>query len=183
MPSQPSWLDRVSGILETLASEKYASIPFLTRAAFEELFNLRRRQAIELMKKMEHYQVGKELVVDPAVLKRWLRKVEIGEKVWYAEVVRTRIEKLVEQAQWEREAHKTRIVVPSKTVEFELEGMPPTVSLRPGEMRIEFFGAEDLFRQLFEVAQVIRNDYERFRALVEEQSGIAEDRRQKSQIG
>lgn len=41
--------------------------------------------------------------------------------------------------------------------------MPTTVSLKPGKMKIEFFGAEDLFRQLFEIAQVIRNNYEKFR--------------------
>lgn len=36
-----------------------------------------------------------------------------------------------------------------------------------GEMKIEFFEAEDLFRQLFEIAQVIRNNYEKFGKVVE----------------
>lgn len=168
MPAQPSWLARVSGILETLDNENYASLPFLTRASIEELFGLKRRQAIKLMKTMGRFQVGKEFVIDPQVVRQWLRKAGIGEKVWFAEVVRTRIEELIEQAQWEREARKTRAVVPRKTVELKLEGMPPTVTLRPGEMRIQFFGAEDLFRQLFELAQVMRNDYDKFKALVDE---------------
>jgi hypothetical protein len=168
MPAQPSWLDRLNTILETLDGEKYASLPFLTRASIERLFGLKRRQAINLMKKMHRFQVGKEFVVDRSALKNWLRKAEIGEKVWFADVVRTRIEELVEEALWEREARKPRIVVPQKTGELDLAGMPPTVTLRPGEMRIEFFGAEDLFRQLFEIAQVIRNDYNRFSALCED---------------
>lgn len=143
MPPQPLWLPRVKSIIESLDSGHIASLPFLTRASVEQLFGIRRRQAIDLMHRMDHYQIGKELVVSPAVLKRWLARAGIGEKVWFAEVVRTRVEELVEQAQWEREARKTRVVVPHKTVELKLEGMPPTVSLQPGEMRIAFSGAED----------------------------------------
>ena len=42
------------------------------------------------------------------------------------------------------------------------------MSIRPGELRIEFSGADDLFRQLFELAQAMKNDYERFKALAGE---------------
>jgi len=57
--------------------------------------------------------------------------------------------------------------VPASTLELHLEGLPSTVRLQPGKMEIKFFGAEDLFRQLFEIAQVIQNDYKRFSELVE----------------
>lgn len=165
MPQQPSWLPRVNAIIEILKSG--SPLPFLTRASIEELFGLKRRQAIELMKSMDRFQVGKEFVVRRETLLRWLRCAEIGEKVWYEEVRRQRVEESIEAIQWEREARKTRIVVAAKTVELKLAGIPPTVSLKPGEMRIKFFGAEDLFRQLFEVAQVMRNDYEKFKTLVD----------------
>ena len=39
---------------------------------------------------------------------------------------------------------------------------------QPGELRIEFFGAEDLLRHLFELSQAMINDYARFQAAVEE---------------
>lgn len=167
MPHQPSWLDRVREIIDTLDEPELASVPFLTRASIESLFGLKRRAAIELMKKIGRFQVGKEFVVDRGTLRHWLGRVEIGEKVWYEEIRRQRVEEFVDQIQWEREARKPRVVVPEKTLELKLEGMPPTVSLKPGEMKIEFFGAEDLFRQLFEIAQVIRNDYNRFREMIE----------------
>lgn len=57
--------------------------------------------------------------------------------------------------------------MPASTLRLQIDGLPSTVSLRPGKLEIEFFGAEDLFRQLFEIAQVIQNDYQRFSKLVE----------------
>lgn len=168
MPDQPSWLDRVSAILDTLDSPDVRSLPFLTRASIESLFDLKRRQAIYLMKTIGRYQIGKAFVVDREVLRRWLEAAKLGEKVWVREMIRTRIEDLVEEAQWDREARKTRAVVPRETVYLKIDGIPPTVSLQPGELKIEFFGAEDLFRQLFELAQVMRNDYDKFKALVDE---------------
>lgn len=167
MPHQPSWLDRVREIIATLDEPELASVPFLTRASIESLFGLKRRAAIELMKKIGRFQVGKEFVIRKGELVRWLKRASLGDQVWYEEVRRQRVEDLVDQIWWEREAKKPRVVVPEKTFELKLEGMPSTVLLKPGEMKIEFNGAEDLFRQLFEIAQVIQNDYERFRRLVE----------------
>ncbi len=83
MSQDPRWLHRVNHILEELDKHPdIASLPFLTRASFETLFGLKRRQAIYLMEKMHRYQIGKEFVVDRLALKGWLRKAEIGEKVW-----------------------------------------------------------------------------------------------------
>lgn len=168
MPDQPSWLDRVSEILATLNEPELVSLPFLTRASIESLFCLRRRQAIKLMHKIGAYQIGKALAIDRTKLIHWLKRAEIGEKVWYEDIRHKRWEEAIEEVQWDREARKTRAVVPRETVDLKIAGIPPTVSLRPGELKIEFFGAEDLFRQLFELAQVMRNDYDKFKALVDQ---------------
>ncbi|MGH9351666.1 MAG: hypothetical protein ACRD2G_05840 [Terriglobia bacterium] len=168
MPCQASWLPRVKHILEDLDKPESRSLPFLTRASIESLFDLKRRQAIKVMHSIGTYQIGKAFVIDRAKLIHWLRRASIGEKVWYEEVRRTRVEESIEAVQWDREARKPRAIVPCKTLQLKLPGIPPTVTLQPGEMRIQFFGADDLFRQLFELAQAMRNDYERFRALVDE---------------
>jgi len=55
VPNKPSWLLRVNEILEYLTSPQMAVHPFLTRAAVEELFRLKRRQAIELMHSVQGY--------------------------------------------------------------------------------------------------------------------------------
>jgi len=168
MPNKPSWLLRVNGILEDLNSEDMAVHPFLTRAAVEKLFGLKRRRAIELMHSVEGYQIGKTLVVNRARLAAWLRRASLGEQVWWEQARHTRVEEALEQVRQEREARKQRAVVPRSTLELKIEGIPPTVSIRPGELRVEFSGADDLFRQLFELAQAMKNDYERFKALAGE---------------
>ena len=168
MPSKPTWLLRVNEILEHLTGPKMAAHPFLTRAAVEKLFGLKRRQAIELMHSVEGYRIGKTFVVGRAELAVWLRRASLGEQVWWEEIRHARVEKVIEEVWEEREARKQRALVPLTTLELKLEGIPPTVSLRPGELRIQFSGADDLFRQLFELAQAMKNDYERFKALAGE---------------
>ena len=88
--------------------------------------------------------------------------------MWWEQARHTRVEEALEQVRQEREARKQRAVVPRSTLELKIEGIPPTVSIRPGELRVEFSGADDLFRQLFELAQAMKNDYERFKALAGE---------------
>jgi len=168
VPNKPSWLLRVNEILEDLNGPQMAAHPFLTRAAVEELFGLKRRQAIELMHSVEGYRIGKAFVVGRAELAAWLRRASVGEQVWWEEVRHTRLEKVIEEVWEEREARKQRALVPRTTLELKFEGIPPTVSLTPGELRIQFSGADDLFRQLFELAQAMKNDYERFKALAGE---------------
>jgi hypothetical protein len=49
-----------------------------------------------------------------------------------------------------------------------MRDLPAGIHLQPGELRIEFFGAEDLLRQLFELSQAMVNDYGRFQEAVED---------------
>ena len=41
------------------------------------------------------------------------------------------------------------------------------IHLQPGELRIEFYGAEDLLRHLFELSQAMVNDFARFQSAIE----------------
>ena len=165
MPNQPSWLLRVNSILEDIDGPEMAAHPFLTRAAVEKCFGLKRRQAIELMHSVDGYRIGKTLVVGRAQLAAWLRRASLGEEVWWEQARHTRVEEALEEVRHEREACKQRALVPRSTLELKIEGIPPTVSIKRGELRVEFSGADDLFRQLFELAQAMKNDYQRFKAL------------------
>jgi hypothetical protein len=57
-----------------------------------------------------------------------------------------------------------RIATAADVRERLMKNLPAGIYLKPGELRIEFFGAEDLLRHLFELSQAMVNDYERFRA-------------------
>jgi hypothetical protein len=48
-----------------------------------------------------------------------------------------------------------------------LKDLPAGIHLQAAELRIEFRGAEDLLRHLYELSQTIVNDYERFQVVVE----------------
>jgi hypothetical protein len=48
-----------------------------------------------------------------------------------------------------------------------LADLPAGIHLRPGELRIKFFGAEDLLRHLYELSQAMVNDFGRFQRAVE----------------
>jgi hypothetical protein len=43
-----------------------------------------------------------------------------------------------------------------------MEELPAGITLRPGQLVIEFQSTEDLLGHLFELSQTIVNDYERF---------------------
>ena len=50
---------------------------------------------------------------------------------------------------------------------YDLSG---DIALKPGELRIEFYGAEDLAAKLFELSQAMANDWQAFARAVEEES-------------
>ena len=52
-----------------------------------------------------------------------------------------------------------------------LADLPASIHLRPGELHIEFFGAEDLLRHLYELSQALVNDFGRFQRAVEDSAG------------
>jgi len=65
-----------------------------------------------------------------------------------------------------------RIAIPAPRDARTVETLPAGIHLKPGELRIEFYGTEDLLRHLFELSQAILNDYKRFQGLVEEESKV-----------
>ena len=160
---RPFWLQHVSEILDTAQNTQ---APFLDRSAVEKLFDVRKRQAIRLMHKIGGYYVGKAFVVGQPAVVEWLKKISASPDAYWAEAARERLEVSIEEARALRDRHR-KFIVSRDARERRLEGLPQTIHLKPGELRIEFFGAEDLSRQLYELSQAMGNDYERFRALAE----------------
>jgi hypothetical protein len=61
--------------------------------------------------------------------------------------------------------------------DIRVEDLVGRMELKPGELRIEFYGAEDLAAKLFELSQAMANDWQAFARAVEEEarSGRAGD--------
>jgi hypothetical protein len=162
MPDQPSWIDRLPEI--TRALEAPDAPPFLDRPAIEQLFGLRRRQSIALLRRLGGYQVGKTFLVDRAVLLAFLRDPQ-RRRAADDEAGRFRnVGELLAQARQQR--HFQRISIPAAARLFHLDfaGLPQGIDFSPGELRIHFDHPHQLLEKLFALSQALANDYETFEA-------------------
>jgi hypothetical protein len=55
------------------------------------------------------------------------------------------------------------------TQDRRLRDLSGDIALKPGELRIEFYGAEDLAARLFELSQAMASDWQAFARAVEEE--------------
>ena len=164
MPPQPQWLLRVPEILEDL---KALEIPVLDRASLERLFALKRWQAIQLLHRFGGYQVGRTFLVDRQKLIQQLAQIHAGEAFTYEQRRRERVIVELEKALKLRRAAAVKIPVRPEA-SYRLAKLPDGVELGPGRLTVEFEGAEELLAKLYELAQTVANDFERFRGVVEE---------------
>ena len=131
MPNKPSWLLRVNDILADLARPELASVPFLSRAAIENLFGLKRRQSIQIMHAVGGFQIGKAFVVARSDLTRWLRRASLGAQVGWEQARYARVEDTIAQVQHEREARRQRAVLPGPTPRTQARQHPPSARRTP----------------------------------------------------
>lgn len=164
MPTVPEWFLRLPEIVDDL---ERLTTPVVDRAVFESVFRVRRRRAIQLLHQFGGYQIGRTFVIDRASLISQLKSKAGGAAFDYEQKRKTRILDELEVARRQAPGRKVRIAVSSDVHERVIDGLPAGIHLKPGELRIEFFGTEDLLRHLFELSQAIANDYQRFESLVE----------------
>ena len=138
----------------------------MDRAAIEEVFGVRRRRAIELLHHFGGYLAGKTFLVDRASLLRQLEILENGGQFRQERARRRRLSEDLEVASGALRARSVPIQASPEAFDRHLDELPG-VQLRPGELRIEFKGTEDLLRQLLELAMAIKNDFGRFEEICE----------------
>ena len=165
MPRKSEWLQRVPEALDEL---RQFPAPVIDRAILETVLKVHRRVAIRLMNRFGGFQAGKTFLIDRLQLIDRLEDISGG--VDFA-VERDRRAQLADELERTRRlapARKVRIDTAADVRERVLKDLPAGIHLRPGELRIEFFGTEDLLRHLFELSQAMVNDYARFQAAVED---------------
>ncbi len=156
MPDKPSWFLEIPSILERLRSMR---APVVGRAVIESEFGLKRRQAIYLMNKVGGWQAGRTFLIERLKLVEWLEGQARGEDFAIEERRRSRLHASLAEARRTFSARQIRIESGSLP---SAEGLPDGIELRRGELRIEFAGAEDLLKKLFELSQAIASDYDEF---------------------
>ena len=139
MPNKPSWLLRVNDILADLARPELASVPFLSRAAIENLFGLKRRQSIQIMHAVGGFQIGKAFVVARSDLTRWLRRASLGAQVGWEQARYARVEdRPSPRSSTSARPAASAPFCPAPPLEPKLDSILPP----PGELRISFHGAQ-----------------------------------------
>lgn len=167
MPALPSWYGRVPDILAALYDP--ACPPILDRAAFEKLFQVRRRQAIRLMAFSGGYQIGRTFLIHRQSLIEFLEKVKetgiVEQVVRRKERILANINRVPRQAL----ARETQITTDPEVLSRRAGDLPEAILLlAPGQLQISFQNAADLLAQIVELASAAANDFPRFQSTFEE---------------
>ena len=160
MPDQPSWIQHVPRILESL--ESAGAPPFLDRPAIETLFGLRRRQAINLLRRLGGYQVGKTFLVPREAVIGFLRHPR---RHTAAEIEKARFERVANALAGARqELDRRRIPIPNQpeTSRLEISGLPDGIRLETSRLTVCFAEPIELLQKLFALSQALANDFETF---------------------
>lgn len=169
MPARPAWHARVPDILEILRRPASSSgrglPPVLDRAAFENLFQVSRRQAIRLMRDFGGYQSGKTFLVERDVLiDRLVALAETG-SVTRATERRQRILDSIRFARREDQARKVAVPAPSAV---NASSLPRGVDrVGPGCIQIRYSSATELLSRIVDLATSAAGDFESFQRQVE----------------
>lgn len=168
MPAPSQWIQRIPEILGLLTS---LPSPVVDRSVVEELFAVGRRRAVLLMHEFGGFQSGQTFFVDRLALIRQLEGIRDGGAFRAERERRNRLAEDLERTRQLAPGRNVKIAAAEDVRDRRLADLPAGIHLKPGELRIEFFGTEDLLRHLFELSQAILNDYKRFQEIVEESAG------------
>ena len=165
MPAQPAWFHRLDEILEELRA---LEISHLDRLAVERVFRVRERRARQIMAGLPALQVGNAVAVERQALIARLENTAAGDRFQWETSRRARLVEDLDRTRRQLAARRVRIPAAADVRDRSIRELGGGIELRPGELRIEFYGAEDLAATLFELSQAMANDWQEFAQAVEE---------------
>ena len=165
MPAKPLWLLRVP---EIIAEVRSLEAPVVDRAAFERLFGVRRRRAINLMQSIGGFQCGRTHIVKREDVIAWLEQVQAGSAFDSEHRRKQRVAAQLDELHRHTAGAHIRIPVIPGPSRPEL---PSGIALRPGEMAVSFTTVEELLACLYAFAAAAADDYDTFTAMIESATG------------
>ena len=145
---------------------EHLDVPIVDRAGIARIFGLRRRRAIELMHQFGGYQAGRTFLVDRARLLEALQSLESQEDYAVEKRRRERLQDVVEASREHLISTRVRIPVRGAAARAGLDRLAPGVLLLPGMLSIEFRHPIELLEKLYELAQAISHDFDKFEELL-----------------
>ena len=165
MPYQPAWFHRLDEILETLRGMESSH---LDRLAVQKLFAVRERRARQLMAGLPGLRAGNAFAASRQALIVRLEDTAKGGLFQWEVNRRARVVDELERTRRQLAARRVRIPAAADVEERRLCDLSGDIALKPGELRIEFYGAEDLAAKLLELSKAMANDWSAFARAVEE---------------
>lgn len=166
------WLKDVEEIMERIEA---TAQQYFDRRDIEHLFGVRSSAALKIMRQCGYCAELSEIlgtggrlqlkVIARRDLVMFIHKARHSPEFFQERDRREHLKAELAGAAKFLAARKVRIQ--ADTSVRDMENLPAGVHLQPGELRIDFYGTEDLLRHLFELAQVITHDYVRFQQAIE----------------
>jgi hypothetical protein len=167
MPALPIWFVRVPEILARLRDPGMP--PVLDRASVEQLFRVKRRQAIRLLGNANGYQVGKTFIIDRESLIDYLQAFEESGAAPQARARKRRVALAINEVANYAEAQRVQVRTTPDSLRRKTADLPAAFQLvAPGTLQISYNTAEDLLARLVELAAAAANDFQSFRDRYEE---------------
>jgi len=132
------------------------------------LFGVRRRQAIQLLRRFGGYQIGKTFLVRREAVVGFLRDPQRSAAAAHEKGRFERVASALGQAR--TELQQRRIPIPTQSETLEFAGLPPGIRLETGQLIIQFERPVELLEKLFALSQAFANDYESFERLAASQT-------------
>jgi hypothetical protein len=159
MPAQPYWFHRLD---EILAELRALGVSHLDRLAVQKLFRIRERRARQIMAGLPCLQIGNAVAIERQALIARLENTAAGGRFQWEIARRSRVAEDLDLARRQLAARGVRIPAAAGLEERSALNLGVGIELRPGQLRIEFSGAEDLAAKLFELSRAMANDWPAF---------------------
>ncbi len=160
MNSYPGWIQRIPEMIEALALIETERID---RQMAEQLFNLRRTAATDLLRRMGAEQCGHSWIISRGLLSARLREAQENPR-WHWEVERRRrIHHRIESLRANSQRHS---VIPvgeglrPLLDDLPATGLPSTIRLTPGMVTIYCQDMQHLLEQLVLFAKALDTNYD-----------------------
>jgi hypothetical protein len=136
----------------------------------ERASGVRERRARQIMAGLPGLRAGNASAVLRLALIARLEETAAGGLFQWEVNRRARVVEDLDRTRRQLAARRVRIPAAADARDIRVEDLAGRIELKPGELRIEFYGAEDLAAKLFELSQAMANDWQAFARAVEEES-------------
>ena len=133
----------------------------------QKLFGVRERRARQIMAGLPGLRAGNASAVLRTALIAQLEETASGRVFQWEVNRRMRVVEELDRTRRQLAARRVRIPAAADVEERRLRDLSGDIALKPGELRIEFFGAEDLAAKLLELSKAMNNDWPAFAQAVE----------------